>query len=465
MKIIGMRTVKTAIAVFLCLLIFVILKLVELAPGVDEGFAFNWYNPFFGGLATCYSLQSTRQKSVEQAKNRCIASLIGGTLAILLIFFYGLCGGVWPSLSNISLTNYNTYLAYLLTSCFTILVIVVGNLVKQPQAIFVALLTFLSVTINPNTSVANWEFRFGINRILSTIVGVLIALCVNSMFNIHWRKRQNLVSCIGLEGILKNDNDEFRGYIRYTLNSFKEEKLPYTFFTTRTPSTFMNIIEDFKPTLPIICMSGACLYDAYNNRYLKVINFTALESQFLLDLFHKEKITPFINVIKDDTHFIYNEEISNEAEKIYVDLKKNESYVNFVPHRYDSTADICYFLLLEKEEKIDDLVKIIMCDKTFDFTIQVYEFLGDVKIKEKLKYLKIYPKKIDDFILKDYLKENNLTLQALISSPNASLVARNASEVVILPTSGMELRLQGSIEAQSYEAGIKRLHKNYYRKE
>lgn len=46
MKRIGLRTIKTAISVFLCLMVFIIFKLFEFIPGVPQNFAFSWYNPF-----------------------------------------------------------------------------------------------------------------------------------------------------------------------------------------------------------------------------------------------------------------------------------------------------------------------------------------------------------------------------------------------------------------------------------
>ena len=69
---IGMRTIKTAICIFICLVIFVGLKFIEEIPSVPENFAIIAFNPFFAGIATAYSVHSTKQKSLEQAKNRSV---------------------------------------------------------------------------------------------------------------------------------------------------------------------------------------------------------------------------------------------------------------------------------------------------------------------------------------------------------------------------------------------------------
>ena len=46
---------------------------------------------------------------------------------------------------------------------------------------FVSILTFLSCTVNPNATIATevGTWLFGVNRIVSTVLGVLIALVVN----------------------------------------------------------------------------------------------------------------------------------------------------------------------------------------------------------------------------------------------------------------------------------------------
>ncbi len=259
MKRIGLRTIKTAICVFFCLLFFILLKLFEFIPGVPKNFAFSWYNPFFAGIATAYSVHTSKSASLNQAKNRCVASIIGGCIGILLITFYELCGGKWPNLQAVSLETFNFVLPYLLISFCTILVVVTGVALHQHQAVFVAILTFLSVTVNPNINVGYWQWQFGTNRILSTIVGVLIALGVNLFRLPHRYKNKNLLFCVGIDGMLLKDSDRFKGFIPYKLNYLNRIGANVTLFTTRTPTTFMPILEDVKITHPVVCMSGAAL--------------------------------------------------------------------------------------------------------------------------------------------------------------------------------------------------------------
>ncbi len=465
---IGLRTVKTAVAILLCLVIFIVLKAFEFIPGVDSDFAITWFNPFFAGLATAYSMQSSRTKSIELAKNRCLASIIGGLIGILLIYLFELCGGKWPSLPEINLESLNFILPYLLIAIFAVLVIFVGNLLKQPQVIFVALLTFLSVTVNPGTTVPNWEFQFGINRILSTIVGVLIALGVNFMHLPHRYKNKDILFCIGMEGILKDDSSLFRGYLEYKFQCFKEEGINYTFFTTRTPSTFMDLAKRYELKNPIVCMSGAALYDPLNSHYMATEGFNVLESDEIRGFFKTYNITPFINKIVNDQHYIYAYGIDNEAELLYESLKKNSGYCNYLKEDLPLGNEVLYFLLLEEETKVDELVLALNKSNLKDkIVIQVYDFLDDWVKDRKLKYIKLYSKRIYNLsAFNQYKEENKARIVSVITNDNTYPIVSISDYILTIPSASARILAKADliIPNDKYETLFKEMHRLYYKK-
>ena len=103
---IGLRTIKTSISVLICLGIYLGLKCLELLPNAPENLAFLIYNPFFASIATAYSIYPNKKKSVEQAKNRCIASFIGGFVGIFVtVGFEIISGDKWPSALSSSIVE------------------------------------------------------------------------------------------------------------------------------------------------------------------------------------------------------------------------------------------------------------------------------------------------------------------------------------------------------------------------
>ena len=82
---VGKRIIKTMIAVFLSISVYLVLALIDMARGfklpisVDETSALcNMYTPFFAGIAAAYALHRDRKSSFAQAKIRSYGSVIGG---------------------------------------------------------------------------------------------------------------------------------------------------------------------------------------------------------------------------------------------------------------------------------------------------------------------------------------------------------------------------------------------------
>ncbi|MDE7263309.1 MAG: HAD hydrolase family protein [Anaeroplasmataceae bacterium] len=433
MKKIGLRTIKTAICVFFCLLVFVILKLFEFIPGVPDDFAFSWYNPFFAGIATAYSVHASKSASLNQAKNRCVASVIGGGIGILLITIYELCGGSWPNLQSVSLESLNFILPYLLISVCTILVVVTGVGLHQQQAVFVAILTFLSVTVNPNINVGYWQWQFGTNRILSTVIGVLIALGVNLFQFPHRYKNKNLLFCVGIDGMLLKDEDRFKGFMQYKMNYLNRIGANVTLFTTRTPTTFMPLLEDVKISHPVICMSGAALYDAVSHHYLALETIDEKTAEELFCVLERKRISPFVNQVHEDVLFTYNESLDNEGERIYAQGKRNAAFCSYVPTKAPK-GEIVYFLIVEKEEIVLDLIKEIKKEESLysKLSILVYDVFETNQV-EGLKYVKIYSKAIESLeILHSYCRQESLDVVGLTSSSHSTHLLKNSRYAVAL---------------------------------
>ena len=462
MKKIGLRTVKTAIAIFICLLIYILLKSIELIPGVKQDFAYNWYNPFFAAIATAYSIHASRNASFKQAKNRCVASLIGGIIGILLITIYELFGFKWVNLTSIDLKTFNFIVPYCLISLVSIVVVVVGLMLNQPQAVFVSILTFLSVTVNPNINVDYWQWQFGLNRILSTIVGVLVALGVNLFRLPHKYYNKNLLFCVGIDGML-NESDTIKGFMQFKMNYLYFRGANVTLFTTRTPATFMSLITDVKISHPIICMAGAALYDAQNKHYLAIENMDDDILNKTLEVLKEYKVSPFINTIKDDVLFTYNEEIANEGAKIYFDSKKNDAYSVMI-HDKAPTTNVLYLLIIEEENKIDMIINAINSNKILKDNLKIIIYDSDLK-NNTMKYIKIYSSKIENLsLLKKYCYVNNLDIVGLTSSKYSNHLLKNSLISITLANVESEVKNNCNkiIKSSSVNDLFKEINKIYH---
>ena len=421
---IGRRNIKTAIAVFFALLVYFLIftgsylhtKDVEQSVKI----ATKSYTPFFACLAAAYSVSTDKKASFAQAKLRVIASIIGGLFGVFVVFVYTvLFKQDWGfthinslgNIVNLEIENFDFVkdgifsfgIPLVLIAFSTTMVIWLCNVFRQRSACFVAVLTLTAVMSSFGTD----PIVYGFNRIFSTMIGILIALGVN-LFRLPRKTNKDYMFVVGLDGIILDDN-EIDGYEAYKLNNLTYLGADLTYLTTRTPSTLYSVMTNVYIEKPFLCMSGAALYDPNSKKYLYVENLPVDISVRLYRLFKENDINPFINIISDDVLYIYNEKPLNEGELIYVKNRKNNSYACYINDTYPHTKDVCYFVVVDKTEKIKELHNLISneaySDEVLMFEYDCYETKGENL--EGYSYLKIYSRKIEDLKALDLLNNQN----------------------------------------------------------
>ena len=481
---IGMRTIKTAISICIGLLIYIIFKLLDskiLINGVSlysrkTGFRFSdFYSPFFAGIAAAYSLYPSKKQSIAQAKNRVVASLLGGIAGIVLTITYGIIGKItkndfftWPNLGD-TYKVYQYIVPYILITLFIIVVITVGNLINKKSAIFVGILTFISVTINPMGMIVNrynqsydflGEAVFGFNRILSTVVGVTIALCVNFFKLPHKTKNKNLLFMVGIEGMLKDDDEAIKGYINYKLNNVVDESINVSLFTTRVPSTFMNILDTVKINHPVVCMSGAALYDTQKHKYLYLEEIPYDLSKEIDSFLDDMNINPFKNYVVDDLLYTYIKKFDNDGMKAFYNEKKNAMYSNMILGYDKDNHKLLHYMICVENSKIDEVLEKLNTASFKDkILIQVYDaFMKNMK---GFKYLKIYSREVLKLnVMKKYCDENGLKVVGLTTSTMADHLLENSD----IRLSCADSKVENTIHIDSYDELFKNISSLYYKK-
>ena len=464
-KRIGLRTVKTCISVFICLMIYVLLMLIEKLDFVPDNFAFCWFNPFFAGIATAYSVHSSKKKSIEQAKNRCVASLIGGIVGIAIVMVYELIAGKdsWPLLQNSPIESY--LLPYGITALAVILVTTLGLAFHQPNAIFVAILTLLSVTVNPKDFIViNYGYWvFGINRILSTMIGVLVALMVNLFRLPKFNKNKDLLFCIGIEGLLKNETSKIAGFFNFKLNDAYQQGINATLYTTRTPMAFMHLFDDVDINRPVICFSGAALYDTEKHVYINQMPLAKEEIDELELFFKKHDLKVFKNRIINNTLDIEFEEMTDMT-KMYFDSKKDVAYCN-IHQGVSNDYNVLYYQILDTKDKIQEIEKLLNEELPDKYYYSITGSNDSFNSNDEYKDLKIYNKEVYNLTsIKKYCSDNKLRLVGL----TASNISNHLLSVCDYQVTFMnnEEAPSGAIKLKdnNYDALFKMIHKMYYSK-
>jgi uncharacterized membrane protein YgaE (UPF0421/DUF939 family) len=141
MQKIGMRNIKTAISVFLCMFILNF---------------FQNISPFYACIAAVITMQGTVHGSFTSGKSRLIGTIIGATCGLLFALI---------SPSNI-----------FLTSAGIIFVIYFLSFVDEKDSISIACVVFLAIMINVNQGNA---LIYSFERVVETFIGIAVAVLVN----------------------------------------------------------------------------------------------------------------------------------------------------------------------------------------------------------------------------------------------------------------------------------------------
>lgn len=150
---IGLRTLKTVLAVFVCFLIDDIRQ-----AGV----------PFYAAIAAVLCVQHNRKDSFKAAKNREIATIIGGICGMGFLIFE----------KNIYHIHSEIF-RHLVLSLMLIPIIKLSVLIKQTQGTFLMCVVFLCVTVTHENDISPVQFAF--NRIIDTTIGICTALFINCL--------------------------------------------------------------------------------------------------------------------------------------------------------------------------------------------------------------------------------------------------------------------------------------------
>lgn len=421
---IGMRNIKTAISVFICLAIYFLIILIaySINGSLSSSFrkATQLYTPFFACLATAYSISTNREKSNAQGRLRLVSSFIGGVFGLIVVALYQLTGHDWP-FQHISSTGNATYdkaglfetgwlsgntfteaditfsfLASFIIPCLLIALSVIFiiwfcNKIKRSECCFIAVLTLTAVTASLGTN----PIIYGPNRILSTMIGIVVALIVNN-FRIPYRKNKNASFVFSLDGLIDKDTQKLSGYTKYNINHMLEHNMDLYLYTTRSPRVLSTLLTDIDIKNPIVCMCGACTYDFKNKKYANIEYINDNTSQELSKYLQEMHINPFVLTIKDEVIHIGIEKLTNNGQISYVSIKRDANYVVLDVNKNISDANIVSYVIVDETNQILRL-KERLENKHKDLVFQVYDSYDNYSTDGKYSYLKVYSKEIEKF--------------------------------------------------------------------
>lgn len=397
---IGMRIIKSAVAVFVCYII-------NIMRG-GQGMV------FYSLLAALWCIQMYRSNTIKNALQRTVGTVVGAVFGLIYLLIY---------------SGFSAWTEAVVMSLMIILVLYTTVLLDKKQASYFSCVVFLSIVVNHIGDVNPYLFVW--NRFLDTMIGIGVGVAVNDIkICLHPDRETLFIS--GLDDTLLNKKDMLSAFSKVELNRMLDDGMQFTISTMRTPAALLEPMHDIRLKLPVIAMDGAVLYDIKKHSYLRVYVISAQSSKRIMEMIKKAGINWYANVIIEDMLLIFHEDSEDEVNKKLVENLRTSPFRNYLKRPMPENTEVTYFMLLDKTEKIDEFYnQLVTGGLTEEFKIITYashDFAG-------YSYIKIYNKNATKANMIMYLQqltglERVVTFGTIPGKYDVLIKENDANEVV-----------------------------------
>lgn len=360
---VGQRIIRSVVGIALCFIIYFLRG----RQGI----------PFYTAIAVLQCIQPYMEDSKNMAKRRIVGTLIGAFWGLIVLL---LC----TKLDLVA--DEHSLMSYMLISFAVGVVLYSTVLFKLQNFSYFSTVVFLSIAVN-HMNDAN-PLVFVLNRIVDTLLGILIAFIVN-LVHLPRVKNRDILFVSDVDDTLLDRSDNVTSFSKVELNRIIEDGAKFTVSTIQTPASVAEQLPDIMLKLPIITMDGAALYDMQENTYILTCSIPYDEARQLLDFLDERDINCFISAIKDNVLLIYYKELTNSAEQdIYSSLHQS-LYRNYINKPLSADTDVSYIMIINEHEVIDRIYG-EMTEAGYADRYKILTYPSDVYAG--FSYIKIYNK-------------------------------------------------------------------------
>ena len=322
----GQRIFRSAVAVALCLLVY-------------------WLRDYQGmpvvsALAAMQCIQPYTRDMRGVARKRILGTFIGAVwgLAELLIEIELISDGI-P----------NEGLHLVLMPLVLILVLYFTVVLGQRDMAYFSGMVYLSVTIGNFTDPDPFLFTF--DRLLDTVIGVVVASVINRL---HLPRRRNtdvlFVSALG-HSLLGSDS-RLTPTSLVELNRLTDDGMKFSLSTSETPATVRELLPGVRLPYPIIVMDGAALYDMNTLEYLSTATLPRGAAARMMDWLDERHLPFFSTSIVQNLLVNRFRALENEGMKRIFENKRLSPYRNYVQSVDPDRDNVAYILAVDTGERI-----------------------------------------------------------------------------------------------------------------
>ncbi len=325
----GLRIIKTSIAVFLCLLIHYLMgyKGMMLQSCIT---AIICIQPYF-------------RDTKKFALNRGIGTLIGAVWGLLFLLL----------INKFEYIKTHELLVYLLIAIGVLIVIYTTVAMKLSDAAGLCAITFLCIVIGFD-STTDSPLIITLSRLFDTIIGIVVALVVN-IARLPMIKEDNKVFFLRLEDLVVDRLSEISSGTLILLNRLFNDGAKISLVSPWAPAHIISQVENLQIKTPSIVMDGAALYDICNRKYINIDNIEFEDANYLCHTLKDMNLGYCVYAVRNNTTLIYRQGNLNEAEQTELEKLESSDLRNYIDGFYTKDDKICCIRTIDTKEKIEEL--------------------------------------------------------------------------------------------------------------
>lgn len=375
---IGMRIVKSALAVGICYLVNLLRN--------DQGIV------FYSQLAALWCIQMYRTNTKKNAIQRTIGTVVGALYGLI----YLLASPLW--ITGRGEQQVQIIIGDVVISLMIVIVLYTTVLLKKQQASYFSCVVFLSIVVNHVQDINPYMFVF--NRFLDTMIGIAVGIMVNDI-RLCFHPNRNTLFISGLEGMLLDKKEMLNAFSKVELNRMIDDGMKFTISTVRTPAAIIEPMRDVRLSIPVIAMNGAVLYDTQKHAYVRAYVISQDTSQKIYTLIKEANLCFYSNVIIDDMLIIYYDKVEDKINQELVSKLRISPFRNYVNRILPNDESVVYFMIFDKKKKINAFYK-KLDEEGYTKALRIITYASNDF--EGYAYIKIYNKNATKENMIKYLK-------------------------------------------------------------
>ncbi len=322
----GQRIVKTAVAVFLCLLYYWL-----------RGYR-GANMPTEAAITAIICMQPYMRDSRDYAISRFVGTLIGAAWGLLFLLVFLLLPGLGERL----------FLVYALMGLGVLGSLYSAVLLHRPDSSGLAAIVYLCLVIafpdidNPLGQMTD--------KLLGVLVGTVSAIGVNH-FRLPRSKRRDRVFFVRIRDLTPDRFSQLPSAALYRLQYLFQDGAKICLISEHAPAFFSLQMNGAAFRVPLIVMGGAAVYDADEQRYLYAETLRPTDAQRLREHLQRLGLSHFIYTVHGNRTCIYHSGELREEERLIYSRMKRSPYRDYLDEGEISPEEIVYLKLIGSGEE------------------------------------------------------------------------------------------------------------------